>query len=153
MGSLGPLENHDHLVGTLNRHPPPRTSMSESEYRPTFKNDPVLLGTTALCGDIVYDVVGKFLGEIKEVVLDIHSGRVAYALVVVGGFLGIGRRLFAIPWNTITVDRAYQRCTINVELVRLIDAPTVDGDLLSRMADRSWAQQVHAYFGCKPYWE
>lgn len=153
MGSSSSLRNDDHLVGTLNRQPTPRVSMSESEHRPASKRDSVLLGTTALCGDIVYDVAGKFLGEIKEIVLDLHSGRVAYALVVVGGFLGIGRRLFAVPWSTITVDRAYQRCTINVDLVRLIDAPSLDGDLLSRMADQSWAQQVHTYFGCKPYWE
>ena len=108
---------------------------------------------TGFYGDSVYDVAGKFLGEIEELVLDIHSGRVAYALMAVGGFLGVGRKMFAIPWSTVTIDSAYQRCVINIGLERLIDAPSLDGDVLPRMADPSWATEVHAYFGCKPYWE
>jgi hypothetical protein len=101
----------------------------------------------------VYDVAGKFLGEIQELVIDIDSGRVAYALMAVGGFLGLGRKLFALPWGMVTLDSEYQRCVINIDLERLIDAPSLDGDLLPRMADPGWATAVHAYFGCKPYWE
>jgi sporulation protein YlmC with PRC-barrel domain len=101
----------------------------------------------------VYDAAGEFLGEIQEIVLDIHSGRIAYALIAVGGFLGLGRKIFAVPWSTVTLDRVYQRCVIDIGLERLIDAPGLDGDLLQRMADPGWAKEVHAYFGCKPYWE
>ena len=101
----------------------------------------------------MYDVAGRFLGEIAELVIDITSGRVAYALLAVGGFLGMNRKLMPIPWSTVTVDRVYQRCIINIGLERLIDAPSLDGDLLPRMADPSWATSVHDYFGCKPYWE
>jgi sporulation protein YlmC with PRC-barrel domain len=151
MGSSGALSRDDHLVGTLNRRPALRISTRDT--RPASKRDAVLLGTTSFCGDGVYDVAGKFLGEIEELVLDIHSGRVAYALVAVGGFLGMGRKLFAIPWSTVTVDRVYQRSVINIDLERLIDAPSLDGDVLPRMADPGWATEVHAYFGCKPFWE
>ena len=144
MASSSSLNGDDHLVGTLNRRP---------ALRPTSKHNAVLLGMTSFCGDGVYDVSGKFLGEIEELVLDIHSGRIAYALMTVGGFLAMGRKWFALPWSTVTVDRVYQRCVINIGLERLIDAPSLDGDLLPRMADPSWAIAVHAYFGCKPYWE
>jgi hypothetical protein len=112
-----------------------------------------LLGTASVYGDSVYDVADKLLGDIRELVLDTRSGRVAYALVAVGGFLGMGRNLLAIPWGMVAVDRAYRRCVININLERLIDAPGLDGDFLPRMADPSWATQVHAYFGCKPFWE
>lgn len=151
MASSSSLRHDDELVGTLNRQPTLRKSTRNS--RPASKPDPVLLGTTGFYGDSVYDVAGKFLGEIEELVLDIHSGRVAYALMAVGGFLGMGRKLFAIPWSSVTIDREYQRCVINIDLERLIDAPSLDGDLLPRMADPGWAADVHAYFGCKPYWE
>ena len=151
MASASSLRRDDHLVGTLNRRPAPR--MFPRAYRPTSKRNAVLLGTTSFCGDSVYDIAGKFLGEIEELVLDIHSGRVAYALLAVGGFLGMSRQLFAIPWSTVTVDPAYRRCVINIDLERLIDAPSLDGDLLPRMADPTWATEVHAYFGCKPYWK
>jgi sporulation protein YlmC with PRC-barrel domain len=151
MGSSGSLSRDDHLVGTLNRRPALRMPKHEPWTVPG--RDAVLLGAKSFCGDCVYDIAGRFLGEIAELVLDIQSGRVAYALVAVGGFLGVGRKLFAIPWSKVTVDRVYQRCVINVALERLIDAPGLDGDLLARMADPSWATEVHAYFGCKPSWE
>jgi sporulation protein YlmC with PRC-barrel domain len=151
MATYSSLGRDDHLVGTTKQRPMLRTSTSDD--RPTSRRDAVLLGTASFCGDDVYDVAGKFLGEIEELVLDIHSGRVAYALMAVGGFLGMGRKMFAIPWGTVTVDRDYQRCVVNIDLERLIDAPSLDGDVLPRMADPVWATQVHAYFGCKPYWE
>ena len=151
VGSQSSLSADTSLVGTLNRQAAPRASARD--FGGTTRRDSVLLGTTGFYGDSVYDVAGKFLGEIEELVLDIPSGRVAYALVAVGGFLGMGRKLFAIPWSTVTIDRVYQRCVIGVALERLIDAPALDGDLLPRMADPGWAQEVHSYFGCKPYWE
>ena len=151
MASSSSLARDDRLVGTLNQRPALRKSTRD--YRPTSKRDTVLLGTTSFYGDSVYDVAGKLLGEIEELVIDIHSGRVAYALMAVGGFLGMGRKLLAIPWSTVTVDRVYQRSVLNIELERLIDAPSLDGDFLPRMADPGWATEVHAYFGCRPYWE
>ena len=101
----------------------------------------------------MYDPAGKFLGEIEELVLDIHSGHIAYALMAVGGFLGMGQKMIAIPWSTVTIDRVYQRCVVNIDLERLIDAQVSTVTLLPRMADPGWATRVHAYFGCKPYWE
>jgi sporulation protein YlmC with PRC-barrel domain len=151
MGSSSSPSRDDQLVGTLDRLPPLR--MSTRDHRPGPRRDAVLLGTTDLYHDNVYDPAGKFLGEIEELVLDIHSGHVAYALMAVGGFLGMGQKMIAIPWSTVTIDRVYQRCVVNIDLERLIDAPSLDGDFLPRMADPGWARRVHAYFDCKPYWE
>jgi sporulation protein YlmC with PRC-barrel domain len=151
MASSNSAGRDNHLVGTLNRRPAMR--ITARDYRPTLRRDAVLLGTTSFRGDSVYDVAGKFLGEIEELVLDLQSGRIAYALLVAGSFLGMGRKWFAIPWSTVTLDRVYRRCVINIDLERLIDAPSLDGDILPRMADPGWAKEVHTYFGCKPYWE
>ena len=136
---------------TINLRPALR--VSTSDYRPAVSRDAVLLGTTSFRGDGVYDVAGKLLGEIEDLVVDVHSGRVAYALMAVGGFLGIGRKMFAIPWSTVKVDYAYQRCVINIDPERLVDAPSLDRNILRRMADPIWATQIHDYFGCRPYWE
>lgn len=65
----------------------------------------------------------------------------------------MGRQLLAIPWRAVSVDAAYKRCVIKVGLERLIDAPSLDGDLLPRMSEPSWAMEVHAHFGCTPYWK
>ena len=141
----------DHSLRTLDRLPPVR--MGTGDLRPGPRRDPVLLGTSSFYGDSAYDVAGKLLGEIEELILDIHSGRVAYALMSVGSLLGTGRKMVAIPWSTVTVDRTYQRCIINIDLERLREAPSLGGDLLLRMADTRWATEVHTYFDCKPYWE
>jgi sporulation protein YlmC with PRC-barrel domain len=151
MGNSSSLSRDDHSVETLNRLPPLR--MSTRDLRPGPKRDAVLLATTDLYRDNVYDLAGKFLGEIEELVLDIHSGHVAYALMAVGGFLGMGQKMIAIPWSTVTIDRVYQRCVVNIDLARLMEAPSLEGDPLPRMADPRWAKQVHAYFDCKPFWE
>jgi sporulation protein YlmC with PRC-barrel domain len=151
MASGSALNRRPHLVGQPDRRPAP--GEPTGDLRPASRLDAVLIGATSIGGDLVYDAAGKFLGEIEELVLDMHSGRVAYALMDVGSVVGMGRKLLAIPWRTLTVDPVYQRCVIKVELERLIDAPCLDGDLLPRMADPSWASAVHAWFGCKPYWE
>ncbi|MEP7181977.1 MAG: PRC-barrel domain-containing protein [Betaproteobacteria bacterium] len=149
MASASAPSRDDHLVGTLNRRPALREATSDD--RPSSKRDAVLLGATSFCGDGVYDIAGRFLGWLDELVLDTYSGRIAYALMSGGGFLGT--EFFAIPWSAITVDRVYRRCVIKIDLERLIDAPGLDGDLLPRMADPDWATKVHAYYGCEPYWE
>jgi len=141
------LGRDDRLVGTLHRRP----ALRVSDIRPKLRNT-ALLGMKSLCGDGAYDAHGRFLGDISDIVIDLESGRVAYALVTAHGFLGIGRKWFAIPWRLVTVDRVYQRCVINATLERLIDAPRLDGDPLPRMADAGWATEVHAYFACPPYW-
>ena len=151
MASSSALGRDGHLAGTPDRRPAPRVPTCDD--RATPRRDAVLLGTTGLRGDCVYDIAGKFLGGIEELVLDVHSGRVAYALVVAEGFPGIGRKLFAVPWSMVTVDRVYRRCVIIIALERFIDAPSLDRNLLPRMADPEWATEVHAYFRCKPYWE
>jgi sporulation protein YlmC with PRC-barrel domain len=151
MANSSALSPDDRSVGTINRRPALRTS--RRDYRPPAKRDAVLMGTASFYGDSVHDAAGTLLGEIQELILDIHSGRIAYALIAVESFLGLGKKLFAVPWGTVTFDRVYQRCVINTDLERLIDAPSLDGDLLPRMADPGWAARVHAYFNCKPYWE
>src|SRR4030095_7523320 len=99
MGRSSSARLDDHLVGTLSRAPAPRTGMRDN--RPAITHDAVLLGTTSFNGDAVYDAAGRFLGEIEELILDLPSGRVGYALMAAGGFLGMGRELFSIPWAAV----------------------------------------------------
>ena len=139
------------LTGSPKRQPWP--GIVAGENRPNSRRDTLLLGTMSFRGDAVYDTTGKLAGEIDDLVLDLHSGRVAYALVTVGGFLGIGQKSFAVPWSAFTIDRAFQRCVINVDRQHLFDAPTFDGDIQRKMANTRWATELHAYFRCKPYWE
>ena len=112
---------------------------------------PELMGADTLVGNDVYNQLGEKLGDIKEVMLDMRSGRVAYAVLSFGGFLGMGEKLFAVPWNALTLDTATKSFKLNVDKDRLKTAPGFDKDHWPNMADATWAQSIHAYYGTKLY--
>jgi len=150
LGSLSQLRRIVPSRGTTSPRPTLRMSVRDQLY--SSQHDGDLKVPSSFCGDRVYDVVGAFFGEIEEVVFDVSSGRAAYALIAIGDPLG-HRKLVAVPWCVVRVDTEYQRCAIDVDVDRLKGAPGIDDDLLPQMADFGWAVDVHAYFGCKPYWE
>ena len=94
-----------------------------------------LLGTTSLIDNDVYDAAGKFLGEIEEIVVDVRTGCVRYAVLAVGGFLGIGRKRFAVPWRALTPDADYRRCVADVALMQLTAVPVLQNDPRVQRAD------------------
>lgn len=65
---------------------------------------PQIMSVDTLEGDSVVNGEGETLGEIKNIMIDVLRGRVAYAVLSFGGFLGMGNRLFAIPWSALTLD-------------------------------------------------
>lgn len=65
---------------------------------------PELMGAETLVGNDVYNRNDEDLGDIKEIMLDMRSGQVAYAVMSFGGFLGMGEKLFAVPWSALTLD-------------------------------------------------
>src|SRR3569623_256919 len=72
---------------------------------------PVLMSAVSLTGDAVVSTTGEDLGDIEAIMLDVPRGRVAYAVLSFGGVLGMGDKLFAIPWETLTLD-ADRECFI-----------------------------------------
>ena len=100
-----------------------------------------LLKATSLVKDDVYDGGGRLLGQIEEILIDVHSGCVRYAVLGLGGFLGIGRRRFAVPWSALTPDADDRRCIVDVTLMRLMALPVPQGDQSPRRADLSWSKE------------
>jgi hypothetical protein len=78
------------------------------------------------------------------------SGKVAYAVLSFGGLLGMGDRLFAVPWAALALDTTNKRFTLNVLKDALKDAPGFDKDHWPAMSDRTWAHGVHTFYGA-PY--
>jgi sporulation protein YlmC with PRC-barrel domain len=108
---------------------------------------PALMGADTLMGNDVYNHKDEALGDIKEIMLDMHNGRVCYAVLSFGGFLGMGEKLFAVPWNALTLDTKNKRFVLNVEKARLKQAPGFDKDKWPNMADQAWAKEIHSYYG------
>src|SRR4051812_41628357 len=63
-----------------------------------------VLSAATMIGDRVRNPAGEDLGKVEEIMIDVPSGRVAYAVVSFGGFLGIGDKLFAVPWRALTLN-------------------------------------------------
>ena len=70
---------------------------------------PELMGADTLVGNDVYNLQDEDLGDIKEIMLDMRSGKVNYAVLSFGGFLGLGDKLFAVPWDALTLDTKNKR--------------------------------------------
>ena len=67
----------------------------------TIETHPNVLSATAVIGDSVVNRAGESLGKIEELMLDLEKGRVAYAILSFGGFMGMGEKLFAVPFEAL----------------------------------------------------
>ncbi len=114
---------------------------------------PRIFATSALTGNPVRNAMGESLGKIEELMIDIASGRIAYAVLSFGGFLGMGNKLFAIPWTALVLDTNERTFVLNVSKELLKSAPGFDKKDWPDMADPHWGADIHNYYGIRPYWE
>jgi sporulation protein YlmC with PRC-barrel domain len=116
-------------------------------------SEPRVLAADTLTGDKVVNLQNEDLGKIEHLMIDLGTGRIAYAVLSFGGFLGMGDKLFAIPWSALTVDTLEKRFILQVDKELLKRAPGFDKEQWPNMADRAWGSQVFKYYGAKPYWD
>ena len=107
---------------------------------------PALMGANTLLGNEVCNNEGESLGDIKELMVDMATGKVAYAVLSFGGLLGLGDKLFAVPWAALTLDTINKRFTLNVSTEALANAPGFNKDRWPSMSDETWAGGVHKFF-------
>jgi sporulation protein YlmC with PRC-barrel domain len=112
-----------------------------------------VLAASTLEGDKVQNSAGQNLGKVDEIMIDIPSGRVAYAVLSFGGVLRMGNKLFAVPWSALRVDEDEKCFILDVDKNTLETAPGFDKDNWPDMADRTWASGVFEYYHATPYWE
>jgi len=111
------------------------------------------LSAGTITGDKATNSAGENLGHIEELVIDLGSGRVLYAVLASGGFLGLGDKYFAIPWDLLTVDTDSHEVVVDVSKETLQNAPGFDKDNWPDIHDRAWLGDVYRYYGHEPYWE
>jgi PRC-barrel domain len=99
-----------------------------------------------LAKDSVRNRLNEDVGSIKEIMIDVPSGRVAYAVLSVGGFLGMGDRLFAIPWESLVLDEDRKCFILDVDKSRLENAPGFDKSNWPDMTETLWGDGVLKYW-------
>ena len=114
------------------------------------ENGPNLLGANTLIGNNVCNLAGETLGDIKEIMLDIRTGKVSYAVLSFGGFFSMGEKLFAVPWSLMALDTNNKCFVLDVEKERLKSAPGFDKDQWPDMASPSWTHEIHSFYGATP---
>jgi sporulation protein YlmC with PRC-barrel domain len=108
---------------------------------------PELMGADTLIGDHVHNLQNEHLGEIKEIMLDMRTGKIAYAVMSSGGVLSIGEKLFAVPWEALKLDTANKQFRLDIDKERIDNAPGFDTDHWPDMANPQWHNQIHSYYG------
>jgi len=86
------------------------------------------------------------LGDVKEVVLDRDKGTIAYAVISFGGFLNMGDKLFAVPWESLKPSADHKAFVLDVPKDRLEKAPGFDQNSWPNMADAAWANEVRTFY-------
>jgi sporulation protein YlmC with PRC-barrel domain len=107
----------------------------------------LLLSTGSLKNTKVVNLDGDDLGTLEEIMLHVDSGDVAYAVVSFGGFLGMGDKLFAVPWAALTVDTEEHRIVLDVDPEKLEKAPGFDKGAWPTAADTGWMNDLYRHYG------
>jgi sporulation protein YlmC with PRC-barrel domain len=100
-----------------------------------------------IIGSKVINLKGETLGKIENLVVDIDTGRIVYAILESGGFLGIGDKLFPVPWKSLAALPAEGIFFLNQSKEQMVKAPSFDRKNLPDMGDVRWGADVFKYYG------
>jgi hypothetical protein len=121
------------------------TAMASATIHPNHQ----LISSEDVEGTNVYDVKGTKIGDIDHLMIDKVSGRVTYAVMSFGGFVGIGHSHYPIPWAALKYDTKLNGYVTGITEQQLKDAPTFSDD---SWANRNWETQTYAHYNVAPYW-
>ena len=105
-----------------------------------------LVKTEHVIGVNVINHEKESLGKIEELVLDKHNGQVTYAVLSFGGIMGIGDKLFALPWKALSYNEDEKAFELRQSKERLKNAPGFDKDKWPNMADNTWKQDIEGFY-------
>ncbi len=104
-----------------------------------------------IVGSEVVNVKGEKLGKIENLVVDIDSGRILYAVLESGGFLGIGDKLLPVPWESLAALPSEGIFFLNQSKEQMEKAPAFEKDKLPNMGDMQWGESIFKYYGVPEY--
>lgn len=118
----------------------------------TLKRDETgsLISADKVNGTDIYNSRGDNLGEVESVMIDKLSGKVAYAVVTFGGFLGIGAERRALPWSVLSYDVDLGGYVVSASDDTLRQTPVYADN---SNVDPEWGTRLHGHFGVPPYWQ
>lgn len=110
-----------------------------------------LISADRVEGTAVFTAQGDKLGHVEDVMLHKLSGKVAYAVVSCGGFLGMGEKYLPIPWSLLHYDTDRSGYILPADRTQLAAAPSLDSEALGE-DDTDWRERVHTHYNAPAYW-
>ena len=118
----------------------------------TMERDHELISSARVEGTLVFNTAGERLGSIKEVMLHKTTGKIAYAVMHFGGFLGMVERYHPLPWDALTYDPKEHGYVVDLDKEALKNAPTIGPEDSERLLDRGYLSGIYDYYGYAPFW-
>jgi hypothetical protein len=110
-----------------------------------------LISSDRVEGTAVFDPSGNRLGSIASLMIDKVAGRVEYAVLSFGGFLGIGSQQYPLPWSQLRYDIGLEGYVVNVTEQQLQTAPSFAKDAPVDWSDDDWGEKLRGHYGPAPY--
>ncbi|TCU38462.1 PRC-barrel domain-containing protein [Rhizobium azibense] len=121
-----------------------------SRRDPDVRDTPLLIASDRVEGTRVYGADGRHIGSIERLIIGKQDGRVAYAVMSFGGFLGIGNDHYPLPWEKLNYDTQLDGYRIDLTKEQIENAPSYADD------DDNWyndnSRRIYDYYGVPPYW-
>ena len=126
--------------------------MAEVQPASDVRETSRLISSEKVTGTSVENTKGDSLGHIEEIMIDKISGQVGYAVLNYGSFLGMGGKLFALPWDILKYDTRRSAYVVGIPEERLKGGPSYDVGTEPNWGDPRYAKELHDYYGSNADW-
>jgi sporulation protein YlmC with PRC-barrel domain len=122
-------------------------------FKESDKESPrsALMGANTLLGKKVSNAQDEYLGDIKEIMFDLCSGLIAYAVLANGGVLNSPEKLIAVPWNSLKFNEKATHFVLNIDKKRFDNAPRFESTNWPNMTDRVWIDSIQNHYYSHTY--
>ena len=112
-----------------------------------------VVSASKIIGETVVNRQSENVGNIDELVIDAKKNRIMYAVLSFGGFMGMGNKLFAMPWEAFEFSTTENKLILNVDKEKLTAAPGFEkGDNWPDFKDKLWGESIYNYYNYTPPW-
>jgi hypothetical protein len=111
-----------------------------------------LIASDKVEGTAVYNRQDEHLGAVHNLMIDKASGKVAYAVMSFGGFLGMGESYHPLPWRVLTYDTRKGGFVVDLDRSKLEKAPSYRASDIPDWSDRTYGNRIDDYYGMPYYW-
>lgn len=110
------------------------------------------LSASSVIGDKVVNMDNQTLGDVKDLMLDLEHGQIAYAVLESGTFLSMGGKHFAVPWNALRVDGDNKQLVLDANKKQFENAEGFDKNNWPDFANPTFGDKAHRAFNQEPYY-